>query len=38
MGEFVNSAGTAALAWLVAGVIMGLNSWLLFGTFREWLG
>ncbi len=38
MGEFVNSAGTAALAWLVAGVIMGLNGWLLFGTFREWLG
>ena len=38
MGEFVNSTGTAALAWLVAGVIMGLNSWLLFGTFREWLG
>jgi manganese transport protein len=38
MGEFVNSRGLAALAWLVAGVIMGLNGWLLFGTFREWLG
>ncbi len=38
MGEFVNSRGLAALAWLVAVVIMGLNSWLLVGTFREWLG
>ena len=26
-----------ALAWTVAVVIMGLNAWLLVGTFREWL-
>jgi manganese transport protein len=38
MGEFVNSRGLAALAWTVAVVIMGLNAWLLVGTFREWLG
>jgi manganese transport protein len=37
MGEFVNSRGLATLAWLVAIVIMGLNGWLLLGTFREWL-
>src|SRR5215208_988047 len=37
MGEFVNSRGMATLAWLVAVVIMGLNGWLLLGTFREWL-
>jgi manganese transport protein len=37
MGEFVNSRGMATLAWLVAIVIMGLNGWLLLGTFREWL-
>jgi manganese transport protein len=37
MGEFVNSRRLAAVAWLVATVIMGLNAWLLFGTFRAWL-
>src|ERR1700704_1299560 len=37
MGQFVNGRGLAALAWLVAIVIMGLNGWLLVGTFREWL-
>jgi hypothetical protein len=24
-------------AWAVAVVIVALNAWLLFGTFREWL-
>ena len=38
MGEFVNGRALAGLAWIVAVVIMGLNAWLLFGTFREWLG
>jgi manganese transport protein len=37
MGEFVNSRGLAAMAWLVAIVIMGLNGWLLVGTFTQWL-
>ena len=37
MGRFVNSRPLAAAAWLVAIVIMGLNSWLLVGTFRMWL-
>jgi manganese transport protein len=37
MGEFVNGKLMAATAWLVATVIIGLNAWLLFGTFREWL-
>jgi manganese transport protein len=37
MGEFVNGPGLAAAAWLVAAVIMGLNAWLLIGTFRQWL-
>ena len=37
MGSFVNSRGLATMAWLVAVVIMGLNAWLLIGTFREWL-
>jgi len=37
MGEFVNSRGMATLAWVVAIVIMGLNGWLLLGTFRQWL-
>jgi manganese transport protein len=36
MGEFVNSRGLATLAWLVAIVIMGLNGWLLVGTFTQW--
>jgi manganese transport protein len=37
MGRFVNGRPLAAVAWLVAVVIMGLNGWLLFGTFRQWL-
>jgi manganese transport protein len=36
MGVFVNSPFTAATAWAVAVVLMGLNTWLLVGTFREW--
>jgi manganese transport protein len=36
MGAFVNSPILAATAWAVAVVIMGLNAWLLVGTFREW--
>ncbi len=38
MGQFVNSPLLAGAAWTVALVIMGLNAWLLIGTFREWLG
>jgi manganese transport protein len=37
MGEFVNSPLLAGAAWAVAVVIVGLNAWLLIGTFREWL-
>jgi manganese transport protein len=37
MGPFVNSLPLAAAAWLVAIIIMGLNGWLLIGTFRQWL-
>ena len=37
MGEFVNSPLLAGAAWVVAAVIMGLNAWLLIGTFRAWL-
>jgi len=37
MGEFVNSRGLAALSWIVAIAIIGLNAWLLFGVFRNWL-
>jgi manganese transport protein len=36
MGEFVNSRPLATVAWTVAVVIIGLNAWLLVGTFREW--
>jgi manganese transport protein len=38
MGEFVNGRVLAGLSWTVAIAIMGLNAWLLVGTFREWLG
>jgi manganese transport protein len=38
MGEFVNPVWLKALAWLVAGVIATLNAWLLFQTFRGWIG
>jgi manganese transport protein len=37
MGPFVNPPLLAGAAWLVAVVIMGLNAWLLIGTFRNWL-
>jgi manganese transport protein len=37
MGEFVNSPVLASVAWVVAAVILGLNTWLLIGTFRAWL-
>src|SRR5215208_1708422 len=37
MGAFVNSWPLAAAAWLVAVIILGLNGWMLLGTFREWL-
>jgi manganese transport protein len=37
MGEFVNSPLLIGAAWTVAAVIMGLNAWLLIGTFRNWL-
>jgi manganese transport protein len=37
MGEFVNSRPLAGLAWVVAITILGLNAWLLLGTFRSWL-
>jgi manganese transport protein len=36
MGEFANSKWLGGLAWFVAAAIIGLNGWLLFGTFREW--
>ncbi|MEO7475409.1 MAG: divalent metal cation transporter, partial [Gemmatimonadales bacterium] len=38
MGRFANSRMLAGVAWSVAAVILGLNAWLLVGTFREWLG
>jgi manganese transport protein len=37
MGEFVNSRWLTALSWVVAIAIVGLNGWLLFGVFRNWL-
>ncbi len=37
MGEFVNGRLLAGTAWLVAVVILGLNAWLLFGTFKAWM-
>jgi len=37
MGNFVNGRLLQATAWLVTVAIMGLNGWLLFGTFRAWL-
>ncbi|HKP02436.1 MAG TPA: Nramp family divalent metal transporter [Chthoniobacterales bacterium] len=38
MGEFVNSPVVKWLAWTIAIVIALLNAWLLFQTFRGWLG
>lgn len=37
MGEFANHPLTAAVAWLVAIVIAGLNGYLLWGTAQTWL-
>ncbi len=37
MGAFTNGPVLQTVAWTVATVIMGLNGWLLVGTFREWL-
>ena len=37
MGEFVNAPWVKALAYLVAFLIAGLNAWLLYQTFAEWL-
>jgi manganese transport protein len=37
MGEFVNSRGLTAGAWLVTAIIIGLNGWLLIGTVKAWL-
>jgi len=37
MGEFANHPITAAIAWLVAVVIAGLNGYLLYGTAKAWL-
>jgi len=37
MGGFANSTGLKAVAWSVAVAIVGLNVWLLVGTFRGWL-
>jgi manganese transport protein len=37
MGAFVNGKLLAGTAWLVAVVIVGLNGWLLFGTFKGWM-
>jgi manganese transport protein len=37
MGDFVNPLWVKILAYLVAFVIAGLNSWLLFQIFRSWL-
>jgi len=37
MGVFVNSRFLSAAAWTVALVIVGLNAWLLVGTFRQWV-
>jgi manganese transport protein len=38
MGEFANSTSVKILAYLVAVVIATLNAWLLFKTFRQWIG
>jgi manganese transport protein len=37
MGRFVNHPLLAVTAWVVAIGILGLNAWLLVGTFHEWL-
>jgi manganese transport protein len=37
MGRFANGRLLTASASIVAVIIMGLNGWLLFGVFREWM-
>ena len=37
MGRFANGWALRSVAWSVAAAIVGLNGWLLLGTFREWL-
>lgn len=37
MGEFATGSALRGMAWLVAAAIIGLNAWLLLGTFRGWL-
>ncbi len=37
MGPFASGPLLRGAAWLVAAVIIGLNSWLLIDTFRSWL-
>ena len=37
MGVFTNGVVLNTVAWAVAVVIIGLNGWLLVGTFRSWL-
>jgi manganese transport protein len=37
MGEFANGRLLSAGAWSVAAVIVGLNGWLLLGTFKAWV-
>jgi manganese transport protein len=37
MGAFVNRPALAAFSWAVAATIVGLNAWLLVGTFRAWM-
>ena len=37
MGDFANGPVLTAAAWTVAVVIVGLNAWLLIGTFRTWI-
>jgi manganese transport protein len=37
MGRFVNRPLLTVTAWVVAIGILGLNAWLLVGTFRQWL-
>ncbi len=37
MGRFTSGPLLKGVAWLTAVAIIGLNGWLLFGTFREWM-
>jgi len=37
MGGFANGGLLSTAAWSTAGVIVGLNGWLLVGAFGEWV-